>query len=73
MPWRQFDTERNGFFQGRGQSVPRVVTDVEEKMAEADLNARLAASHDCGRECSASRANVGTQRQGQPEPKKMYA
>ncbi len=33
MPWRQFDTERNGFFQGRGQSVPRVVTDVEEKMA----------------------------------------
>ena len=46
--------------------------DVEEKMAEADLNARLAAVHDCGREGSASRANVGTQRHRQPEPQKMY-
>ena len=33
MPWRQFDTERNGFFQSRNRTVPHIVTDVEEKMA----------------------------------------
>ena len=33
MPWRQFDVERNGFFQAQGRPVPRAVTDVEEKMA----------------------------------------
>ena len=37
-------------------------------MAEADLDARLFPHHDGGRERRASRADVGTQRQGQPHP-----
>lgn len=33
MPWRQFDTERTSYFASRGQTVPHIVTDIEDKMA----------------------------------------
>jgi hypothetical protein len=33
MPWKQFDTERIGYFTSRGQTVPHIVTDIEDKMA----------------------------------------
>ena len=42
--------------------------DVEEEVAEADLDARLAPGHDGRRESRARRADVGPQRQRQPHP-----